>query len=133
MSPVLASGQMISTLTIGSSTIGRAFATASRNALRPAETNATSFESTGWCLPSYTMTRTSCIGKPAIAPVGEHLLDALLHRRNELVRDHAALGLVDELEAGAARQRLDSQRHLAELAGAAGLLLVPVEALGLAA
>ena len=61
----------------------------------------------------------------------EHLLDALLHRRHELVRDHAALGLVDELEARAALARLDAQRHLAELPGAAGLLLVAVEALGL--
>ena len=38
--------------------------------------------------------------------------------------------LVDELEAAAARQRLDAQEDLAELAGAAGLLLVPVVALG---
>ena len=42
----------------------------------------------------------------------------------------AALDLVDELEACAARQRLDAQEHLAELAGAAGLLLVPVVAVG---
>ncbi len=62
----------------------------------------------------------------------EHLLDALLHRRHELVRDHAALRAVDELEARAAPERLDAQRHLAELARAAGLLLVPVEALGAA-
>ncbi len=60
----------------------------------------------------------------------EHLLDALLHGRHELVRNHAALGLVDELEAFAARERLDAQRHLAELSGAAGLLLVAMEALG---
>ena len=39
---------------------------------------------------------------------------------------------IDELEAGAARQRLDAQVHLAELARAAGLLLVPVMAFGLA-
>ena len=42
------------------------------------------------------------------------------------------LTCVDELEAAAARQRLDAQEHLAELAGAAGLLLVPVVAFGLA-
>ena len=35
MSPMLPSGQMISTLTIGSSTIGRAFSIASRNAFAP--------------------------------------------------------------------------------------------------
>ena len=45
-------GQITYTLTIGSSTMGFAFSIASRNALRPAETNATSLESTGWCLPS---------------------------------------------------------------------------------
>jgi hypothetical protein len=45
-------------------------------------------------------------------------------------RDGAALDRVDELEAGAARQRLDAQVHLAELAGAAALLLVAVVALG---
>jgi hypothetical protein len=36
-----------------------------------------------------------------------------------------ALHGVDELEPGAARQRLDAQIDLAELARAAGLLLVP--------
>ena len=55
---------------------------------------------------------------------------ALLDRRDELAGDRAALDLVDELEAGAARQRLDAQEHLAELAGAAALLLVPMVALG---
>src|SRR6185436_11085509 len=49
---------------------------------------------------------------------------AFLHRRDELVRNRAALHAVHEFEAGAARQRLDLQEHLAELAGAAGLLLV---------
>ena len=39
---------------------------------------------------------------------------------------HAALDLVEELEALAARQRLEPQVHLAELAAAAGLLLVAV-------
>ena len=46
-SPMVDSGQRTSRLTIGSSTIGRAFSMASRNALRPAVTKATSFESTG--------------------------------------------------------------------------------------
>src|SRR5438034_10802321 len=50
----------------------------------------------------------------------EHLLDALLHRGDELVRDRPALDLVDELETRSARQRLDAQEHLAELAGAPG-------------
>ena len=47
MSPVFDSGQMTSRLTTGSSTMGRAFSIASRNAFFPAATNATSFESTG--------------------------------------------------------------------------------------
>jgi hypothetical protein len=51
--------------------------------------------------------------------------------RHEYAGDHAALDVVDELEAGAALQRLDLQVDLAELAGAARLLLVPAMALGL--
>jgi hypothetical protein len=39
--------------------------------------------------------------------------------------------VVHELEAGAALQRLDLEVDLAELAGAARLLLVPAMALGL--
>src|SRR5690606_24497973 len=63
---------------------------------------------------------------------GHDLAHALLDRGNELARDGAALDLVGELEAGTARQRLDAQEHLAELAGAAGLLRVAVMTLGLA-
>src|SRR6185503_446651 len=65
-------------------------------------------------------------------PLGQRRAHALLDARDELVRDRAAAHLVDELEAGAARQRLDAQEDLAELAGAAGLLLVAVVALGAA-
>ncbi|EEF93536.1 hypothetical protein CATMIT_01832, partial [Catenibacterium mitsuokai DSM 15897] len=64
--------------------------------------------------------------------VVQHLTHAFLHRRQELAGNGAALDLVDELEAAAARQRFDAQEHLAELAGAAGLLLVPVMAFGAA-
>jgi len=63
----------------------------------------------------------------------QHLAHAFLDRGDELAGDGAALDLVDELEAAAARQRFDAQEHLAELAGAAGLLLVAMMALGLAA
>ena len=66
---IVASGVITSMSTMGSSTIGWAFSTASIKALRPAVTNATSFESTGWLLPSNTVTRTSCIGKPASGPL----------------------------------------------------------------
>ena len=52
-------------------------------------------------------------------------MHALLHRRDVIARHHAAGDPVLELEAGAARQRLDLQHRVAELAVAAGLLLVP--------
>ena len=48
------------------------------------------------------------------------------------LRHHAALDLVQELEALAALERLEPQVHLAELAAPAGLLLVAVLVLGLA-
>src|ERR1043165_1795876 len=54
------------------------------------------------------------------------LLHALLDRRDVLARDVAALDLVDELEARAALAGDDLYLHLAELAGAARLLLVGV-------
>ena len=59
---------------------------------------------------------------------GQHLAHAFLDRRHELAGDGAALHFVDELEAAAARQRLDAQKHLTELTGAARLLLVTVVA-----
>ena len=57
-------------------------------------------------------------------------LDALFDRRDELARDRAAEDVVDELEVGAARQRLDLDLAVAELAVAAGLLLVAAVRLG---
>ena len=53
-----------------------------------------------------------------------------LDRRDELPRDRAAEDVVDELEVAAARQRLDLDLAVAELAVAAGLLLVPAVRLG---
>jgi hypothetical protein len=50
--------------------------------------------------------------------------------RHEDAGNRAALDVVDEFETGAALQRLDLQVHLAELAGAARLLLVPAMSLG---
>ena len=52
------------------------------------------------------------------------LLDALVDRRPEALRDHAADDLVDELVADVALDRLDHDVAVAELAAAAGLLLV---------
>src|SRR5215813_2167416 len=67
-------------------------------------------------------------GQRAALHGGDH---ALLDRRNVLVRNHAALDLVDELEALAARHRLEPQVDLTELAAAPRLLLVTVFALRL--
>ena len=50
--------------------------------------------------------------------------DALLDRGNEIARHDAAVDLVLEDEAGAARQRLDLEHDIAELAVTAGLPLV---------
>ena len=58
------------------------------------------------------------------------VLDALLDGRDELPRDRAAEDVVHELEVAAARQRLDLDLAVAELAVAAGLLLVPAVRLG---
>ena len=44
--------------------------------------------------------------------------------------NRAALDLVEEFEAAAARQRFDAQEHFAELTGAAGLFLVAVMTFG---
>ena len=119
-------GAVISTLTIGSSTMGRALASASRNALRPADWNATSFESDRWFLA--VVHRDAHVLKRIAREVAgvEHRAHAFFDRRDELVRDRAALHAVDELEALAARQRLHLQEHFAELAGAAGLLVPAV-------
>ena len=60
----------------------------------------------------------------------QHLAHSFFYRGNELVGNRAAHDLVDELEARAARERLDLEVHLAELARAAGLLLVAAMAFG---
>jgi hypothetical protein len=53
------------------------------------------------------------------------LLDALVHRRDELARDDAAHDAVDELVPLATAPGLELDPAVAELATAAGLLLVP--------
>ena len=67
----------------------------------------------------------SCVAR------GEHFSHALFYGRNQVVGDGAALNLIDEFEARAARQRFDAQIHFAELAGAARLLLVACMPFGL--
>ena len=63
-------------------------------------------------------------------PLAQHLTHALLHRREVLPGNRPAHHIVHELKARAAPERLDAQKHLAELSGAAGLLLVPAVSLG---
>ena len=57
-------------------------------------------------------------------PAREAVDHALLHRADIVARHRAADDLFVEFEARAARHRLDLQHHVAELAMAAGLLLV---------
>ena len=115
---------------IGSSRTAPACASASLMAIEPAILKAISEESTEWKLPSKSRTRTPLTGKPATGAVRHRLLAALLDRRDEALRDHAALDLVDELEAVAVGQRLDLDVAVAELAAPAGLLLVAPVGLG---
>ena len=61
---------------------------------------------------------------------GPRVLDPLLDRRHELARNRPAEDVVDELEVGAAAQRLDADLAVAELPVAAGLLLVAPVRLG---
>ena len=70
------------------------------------------------------MTWTSITGKPS-GPRVEPVDHALFHRADIVRRHRAADDLLVEFEAGAARHRLDLEHDVAELAMAAGLLLVP--------
>src|SRR5690606_30556013 len=63
---------------------------------------------------------------------GQHLPDPFLDGRDVLARNRATDDLVRELEARAARQRLDPEAHLAELTGPAGLLPVAMVPFGAA-
>ncbi len=65
---------------------------------------------------------------PALHAVAHALLD----RRDEVARDGAAEDVVDELEAAAARERLDAEPGVAVLAAPARLLLVLALHLGAA-
>ena len=106
-------------------------AIASRKPSDPAILKLISEESTEWYLPSK-QRDPDVDDREAVEAAGRHrLLDALLHRGDELAGDRAADDLVDELEALAARQRLDPQERDAELAVATGLLLVLALGLGL--
>src|SRR5262249_50673638 len=62
--------------------------------------------------------------REAEGAVLERVDDACLHRRNVIARHHAALDLLAEAEARAARQRFDVEHDVAVLAVTARLLLV---------
>src|SRR5207248_4869650 len=64
--------------------------------------------------------------RPRELAVLHRLLDALVDRRAEALLDDTADDLVDKLVALALRQRLEHDLAVAELAAAAGLLLVAV-------
>ena len=100
------------------------------NALRPAETNATSLESTGWCLPSYTLTRRSCSAKPAIAPSVSTWRTPFSTAGMNWPGITPPTTSSTNSKPDAALERLDAQVHLAELTGAAGLFLVPAMTVG---
>ena len=72
------------------------------------------------------LTLTSTTGKPASTPAPSTDFEALLDRRDELLRHRAADHVVLELEADAGRRRLGDDLDARELAVAAGLLLVRV-------
>ena len=76
---------------------------------------------------------TSCIGKARDGAALHHVVDALEDRRLVLAGDRAAEDIPTELQRrlAAALGGLDVQVDLAELAGAAGLLLVAVVPFGL--
>ena len=61
-SPTYSSGTATVTVMIGSISTAPAFSIASLNAIEPAILKAISDESTEWCWPSKSLTRTSCTG-----------------------------------------------------------------------
>ena len=103
-----------------------------RVASGPASRNESSSESTVWNEPSYSVALKSITGIAGDRALLGDVADALLDAREELARHDAADDLVGELHA-ALGVGLDLQPDVAELAAAAGLLLVPALDLGLAA
>ena len=83
-----------------------------------------------WCWPSKRRTLHVLDRVAGEHAAGHRLDDALLDRGDEAAGDHAALDRVDELEALAVLVRLDLDLAVAELAAAAGLLLVAAVRLG---
>ena len=116
-------GQTISTRWIGSSSTGWHCGRPSTMPMRPAVRNAMS-EEVDRVIGAVDQRDREIDHREAERAVLERVDDALLDRRDVIARHHAAGDLLLELEAGAARQRLDLEHHVAELAVTAGLLLV---------
>ena len=117
---------------IGSSTTAPALAMASLKPSEPAILKLISERVDGVVLAVEALDADVDDGEAVDAAVAHRLLDALLDRGDELAGDRPADDLVDELEAGPAVEGLDPQPRHAELAVAAGLLLVLALGLGLA-
>ena len=125
-SPTWSCGVVTSTSMIGSRMTGPAFFMPSRKQALAAISNASADESTSWYLPS-----TRRVLEVHRREAGQHAgfglhLDALLDRRDVLLRHRAADHLVLELDARVALLRLEGDLHLGVLARAARLLLVGV-------
>ncbi len=121
---------MISILTIGSSSAGRASRNALRKAVAAAVLNACSELSTAWYLPKKTSTSTSTTGLPEITPFSSCSRTPFSTAGMNWFGIDAALDRVDEVEPLAARPGPDPELDVGELAAAAGLLLVAVVGLG---
>ena len=122
-SPIDSSGTVTSRCMIGSSRMGRALASASLKPIEAAILNAISDESTSWYSPSKSVTLKSTTGEPVRMPRGIASRMPFSTAGMYCRGIDAADDLVDELEAAAARQRLDLDPGVAELAAAARLLL----------
>ena len=121
---------MISTLTIGSSTIGRALSIASRNALRAGGDERDFLRVDRMVLAVVDDDAHVLQRKAAIAPVPSTCSTPFCTAGMNWCGIAPPFVESTNSKPVPRAQRLDAQRHLAELAGAAGLLLVPVEALG---
>src|SRR5581483_8480919 len=123
-SPVFDSGTRIFIDTIGSRSTGFALSAPCLRACEPAILNAISDESTGWSLPSNSVTDVDHREVRQRALV-QRLLHTLLDGGDVVARHGAADHLVDEFEP-ATLVRLDLDVDARVLAVAAGLLLVDV-------
>src|SRR4029450_1163794 len=119
MRGVASLGAATVTLRMGSSSTGLHLGMASLMAMRAAILNDISELSTEWYWPANRVTSRSTTRSPLARPFLEVLAQPLFDGRDEVARHHAAHDLVDEAEARAARQGLDLDLDVGELAVAA--------------